>query len=203
MQILETFSGLQRYGLKNVKEIHVNVGNLGDKDFLKQNYIQQLFYDFFAPIGIECKVVEGTAKQNSFSVEGFRLARQFVIDNTPRLWNMKWGIHNSKYLHIRKLDRQLISDATYDKLIQKYTPEFNSIDSDGDPAKDWRKFLNASHIIGAPSTFTLTTLLFDGNKKLSVIPESMCDGPDKMASEHFDVIEGLMTMFPNLRWYKE
>ena len=200
MQILETFSGLEKYGVNNIKEVHINVGNLGDKDFLKQNYLPFLFSHLFSSLKIKTKIVEGTAKQNSFTVEGFRLARQFVLNNQKflPLYGVKHGV---KYLHVRKLDRQLVSDETYDKIYNSHRV-LRKIDTSGDPIEDWRTLLNADYIIGAPSTFTLSTLLFNGNKRISVIPESMCDGPAKMASEHFQVIQNIMSIFPNLRWYK-
>lgn len=197
MQLLEAFSGLEPLE-REPDAIHINTGGLSPH--LCHDYLTPLF-DTDIPI---LKVM-GNAKQGAFNFNGFVRARRFVERHKLNVETRDKNL--PEVLHLRKMDRQIMSDEMFEA-IQQQCPTYYPVQSFEEATldqtiHDWKTFLAADSIVGPLSTFTLSTLLFDPNKSIFLFQEEDQNGPHRAPPEAFNTIRMLISeqVFPNLQWF--
>lgn len=95
-------------------------------------------------------------------------------------------------VHIRGRDKKVYSDASNKKLLQLANDPFIIFTDDEkyvetltdrpdkiysqDMETDWLSLYNANHVWAAPSAFILCMLLFNPNKKITILGDKYCDG---------------------------
>ena len=65
---------------------------------------------------------------------------------------------------------------------------------------DWYSCLDANEIYGCMSTFTLSTLLINPEKKIHLFGEKYNTGPYVLVKENYDAVDALMEHCPNVSW---
>ena len=65
---------------------------------------------------------------------------------------------------------------------------------------DWYSCLDANEIYGCMSTFTLSTLLINPEKKIHLFGKKYNTGPYVLVKENYDAVEALMEYCPNVHW---
>jgi hypothetical protein len=98
---------------------------------------------------------------------------------------------DSKYTGAVVLSLQL--NQSLDKNIKFNVSQQNDID-------DWYSILYAKEIWGCMSTFTLSTLVVNPDKKINLFGELYNDGPYILTEENYQAVETLMTWCPNVTW---
>ena len=159
----------------------------------------------------ECATVNGTNKTSPFMKSN--------VDLIIKHWNAiqqevfllkKYEQTNENILHIRQLDRALVSLDKYDKLF--YSDINYTVVSDDplvykryglecvdDTMNDWERIISASNVVGGYSTFTLLAGMLNPNLQLSIVREE--DSNSHMLSENdWSALNMYVKAFPNIEW---
>ena len=71
-----------------------------------------------------------------------------------------------------------------------------------DPVTDWFRLIACKEIYGAFSSFTLSAMLFDPNKRYVVLDQKSNNGPVKLDSFYYDCVQELFNnLFTNAYWF--
>ena len=71
-----------------------------------------------------------------------------------------------------------------------------------DPVTDWFRIIACEQLYGAFSSFTLSAMLFDPNKKYLVLDQKSNNGPVKLDSFYYDCVQELFKgFFANAHWF--
>ena len=71
-----------------------------------------------------------------------------------------------------------------------------------DPVTDWFRIIACEQLYGAFSSFTLSAMLFDPNKKYLVLDQKSNNGPVKLETYYYDCIHELFKgFFANAHWF--
>ncbi len=222
MQIFELHAGLTA-AFNNewtVDGIHVNIGNGDDPGF--HNRLLEIF-----ETNIPIKNVPGVRKQSVWSPEGMRRAFA-NRGKVQSLFKPRTDIVSTRYdriLHIRGQDKNMASADAYvpaalkfdkpftimsdDKrltgavvlglqLQKSLNPDISFQISDQDDVRDWKSIYWADEVRGTPSSFTLSTLLFNPDKRMHIIREN--NGPFKLSKDNIAAVEAIMEFCPNVEW---
>jgi hypothetical protein len=68
----------------------------------------------------------------------------------------------------------------------------------GEPDEDWFTILNAKHVYCATSSFVTSTLLYNPQKKVTVMPRAWCDGTYGAIDDDYRFLEDAQMFCPNL-----
>lgn len=117
---------------------------------------------------------------------------------------------NENILHIRQLDRALVSLDKFDKLF--YSDINYTVVSDDplvykrygleyvdDTMNDWERIISASSVVGGYSTFTLLAGMLNPKLKLSIVRKE--NSNSHMLSENdWSALDMYVEAFPNIEW---
>lgn len=68
----------------------------------------------------------------------------------------------------------------------------------GEPDEDWFTILNAKHVYCTTSSFVTSTLLYNPNKKVTIMPRAWCDGGYSAIDDDYRFLEEAKMFCPNL-----
>lgn len=113
------------------------------------------------------------------------------------------------FIHIRKNDRQLLTDAEYETLQRNHPtfeviqePErFNLVDNLNNTVEDFFQLFSAKEIIGQYSTFTLACAILNDGVELHIVRPEDSNGPGKMSEEDWKFVDEVIQSYENIHWY--
>jgi hypothetical protein len=215
-QIIELFYAMA-FALENGKTIEkVKINVAGDVvPTTKLDWLSQVFVSLPFPI----EIVQGSEKQSAWTGESFQLIlkhRRAILEQI----SFQDVLYQNEFplVHVRAMDRQLVSKETYVDLIRSLDNPDIIGDDDAfleelhmetdcfiaalDPVKDWYRVLNAKAVYGSLSSFTISTLLIDPSKKLMLLPQKFSDGPHSLDDSYFIHVSNLFGIVPFAGWIK-
>lgn len=223
MQHLEALVGIAIAIEKGeeVEAIQINVG--GDVvDTVRANYLSATGY-FNVPV----RVVDGVEKQRAWDNLGTLLVNYEKVMVSKYMRMNVFSSSELCYLHIRGKDRQTTSVKTYQDIIpqavhawemtpilmgddldlalkvQKGFEHWTRLDFHGNPLHDWFKFQTAEQVVGPFSTFTFAAFLFHPFFKLKVMGPELNDGPVKINSGYYKMIEDFSRKMKNVKLFRD
>lgn len=83
------------------------------------------------------------------------------------------------------------------KLLDEVEPN-RALQIAGEPDEDWFTILNAKHVYCATSSFVTSTLLYNPNKKVTLMSRAWCDGGYGAIDDDYRFLEEAQMFCPNL-----
>jgi hypothetical protein len=206
VQILETFVGLSRLSQNEQPVVYVNAGGLSGGAASDQ--LTKIF-DCSFEIFVNDETRKTPYWEPGCATEIFS-SREHILN---KFISLKQKTHErySNVLHVRARDKASMTFHSYMKLAKNtqlpltvctddtslpFPREYNV--SKQDSIFDWYSMLNADIIYCGPSTFPITTLLFNPNKKIRVASEKSCDGDFPNFHNDYVFIREAQKFCPNL-----
>ena len=214
-QLLQSFVGIGRLGEDERPILVVNSG--GDIPGAKTSQLHWV-------TDPQCEVREdheGMRKTpcwyNGAATTAFR-SRESTMHWVPLLDHADNKPNNLIIVYMRGGDKPVASVETYKRLVahvrEQHPNEGIALMSDdvtmldeiepnralhlvGEPDEDWFVILNAKHVYCSMSSYVTSTLLYNPNKTMTVMPKSLCNDPQIMASE-YTFLEEAKEFCPNL-----
>lgn len=218
MQIFEAFAGIPNS--QPTSSLAINTGHGDDLSF--HNRLPELF-----ETNIPMKNVAGFQKQNSWSPEAIdnMFANRKKVLSVLRLKPSPITPDASRIVHVRGKDKLVASAAAVSEKVLEFANAGKRIHimsddkalsgaiamslemygleysvSESDDITDWYAILHAKEILGVLSTFTLSTLLIDPDKKISLFGKEYNDGPFHLSDENYEAAERIIHWCPNVQW---
>jgi hypothetical protein len=216
MQIFEVFAGLpERH---DTDQITVNTGEGDDPSFHNR------LYDLFETnLNIHERL--GFEKQKSWRPD----AIDTMFKNRKKclsVLRLKPSPHveMEKVVHVRGKDKMVASPAAIRQKVLEFSKDGDihilsddvkmsgalsmhlelygvkhSVSEQSD-VEDWHSILYADKVLGVLSTFTLSTLLVNPDKDITLFGKEYNDGSYSLSDEDYEAAERILHWCPNVRW---
>jgi len=99
-----------------------------------------------------------------------------------------YGRHPDTKIYVMSDDVTLLDEVEPDR----------SLHIVGEPDEDWFTILNAKHVYCATSSFVTSTLLYNPDKKVTVMHRAWCDGDYGAIDDDYRFLEDAQMFCPNL-----
>lgn len=216
VQLLQAFVGIGRLGEDERPVVVVNSG--GDIPGAKTSQLHWV-------TDPQCEVREdheGMRKtpywHGGAAATAFR-GRENTLRWLPLLEHAENKPNNLIIVHMRGGDKPVATIETYKRFVAHVREQhpnghialmsddvamLDEIDSNrtihlvGEPDEDWFAILNAKHVYCATSSFVTSTLLYNPQKKVTVMPRAWCDGTYGAIDDDYRFLEEAQMFCPNL-----
>ena len=215
-QIFEYANGLVQADKRNtnISSVYINTGG-NVVDTVKVDWLSQVF-----KLPCPVQIVSSKSKQDVWrNISYFKDLS--TNGKTLQQIKLKHKVkkNNYKILHVRGKDRKVASLNDYIQLAKTIGPTVKFIGDDElfindiqqatglgenisrNAIEDWYACIGADEIYFAFTNFTLSAMLFDPAKKISMLSEQSSNGEAKIKSQVYDCVQILFdNYFTNANW---